>query len=40
MSEKITAIRAARLDGPDPSAVIPGLLAEALEARQQRGKPR
>jgi hypothetical protein len=34
--DKITEIRAARLDGPDRSSIIRELLAEALQAREQR----
>jgi metal-responsive CopG/Arc/MetJ family transcriptional regulator len=40
MVEQIDAIASARLDQPDRSAVIRELLAEALQARQAKGKKR
>lgn len=40
MLDKIAEIRIRRLDRPDRSTVVRELLAEALEAREQRGKRR
>lgn len=38
MLDEVDAIRAARLDQPDRSAMIRALVAEALEARRAKGK--
>jgi hypothetical protein len=40
MLDKITEIRAGRLDRPDRSTVIRELLAEALQVHEQHGKKR